>query len=74
MVDCLEDPDDTLKLKTLTLLHRMTKANNVEVGGIAAFTSQCKVAGFELDVASIGFSQCGHQRKRAGISKAGMLQ
>jgi hypothetical protein len=31
VVDCLEDPDDTLKLKTLELLYRMTKANNVEV-------------------------------------------
>jgi hypothetical protein len=32
VVDCLEDPDDTLKLKTLELLYRMTKSNNVEVG------------------------------------------
>lgn len=31
VVDCLEDPDDTLKLKTLELLYKMTKANNVEV-------------------------------------------
>lgn len=31
MVDCLEDPDDTLKLKTLELLYKMTRANNVEV-------------------------------------------
>lgn len=35
VVDCLEDPDDTLKLKTLTLLHCMTKANNVEVRAAA---------------------------------------
>ena len=31
MVDCLEDPDDTLKKKTLELLFKMTKPNNVEV-------------------------------------------
>eukprot|EP00798_Chlamydomonas_sp_ICE-L_P014262 gene14262-20235_t len=31
VIDCLEDPDDTLKLKTLELLYKMTKANNVEV-------------------------------------------
>ncbi|KIY99624.1 AP-4 complex subunit epsilon-1 [Monoraphidium neglectum] len=31
VIDCLEDPDDTLKLKTLELLATMTKANNVQV-------------------------------------------
>lgn len=31
MIDCLEDPDDTLRLKTLELLATMTKANNVTV-------------------------------------------
>lgn len=31
VMDCLEDPDDTLKLKTLELLYKMTKATNVEV-------------------------------------------
>lgn len=31
VMDCLEDPDDTLKLKTLELLYKMTKASNVEV-------------------------------------------
>jgi len=31
VIDCLEDPDDTLKLKTLELLVTMTKANNVQV-------------------------------------------
>ena len=31
VIDCLEDPDDTLKLKTLELLYKMTKANNAEV-------------------------------------------
>lgn len=30
MVDCLEDPDDTLKSKTLDLLYRMTNKQNVD--------------------------------------------
>lgn len=30
MVDCLEDTDDTLKIKTLDLLFKMTNKQNVE--------------------------------------------
>jgi AP-4 complex subunit epsilon-1 len=30
VVDCLEDADDTLKLKTLDLLFKMTNNQNVE--------------------------------------------
>jgi AP-4 complex subunit epsilon-1 len=29
-VDCLEDTDDTLKIKTLDLLYKMTNKQNVE--------------------------------------------
>ncbi|KAF8755729.1 hypothetical protein HU200_011197 [Digitaria exilis] len=31
VIDCLEDPDDTLKRKTFELLYKMTKSTNVEV-------------------------------------------
>lgn len=31
VVDCLEDKDDALKKKTLELLYKMAKPNNVEV-------------------------------------------
>ncbi|TYJ23061.1 hypothetical protein E1A91_A08G165600v1 [Gossypium mustelinum] len=30
VIDCLEDPDDTLKRKTFELLYKMTKSTNVE--------------------------------------------
>ncbi|CAK9143712.1 unnamed protein product [Ilex paraguariensis] len=31
VIDCFEDPDDTLKRKTFELLYKMTKSSNVEV-------------------------------------------
>ncbi|KAL0407946.1 UNVERIFIED_CONTAM: AP-4 complex subunit epsilon, partial [Sesamum radiatum] len=31
VIDCLEDPDDTLKRKTFELLYKMTKSSNVQV-------------------------------------------
>ena len=31
VIDCLEDPDDTLKRKTMLLLYKMTKPGHVEV-------------------------------------------
>lgn len=31
VIDCLEDPDDTLKRKTFELLYKMTKSTNIEV-------------------------------------------
>ena len=42
VVDCLEDPDDTLKLKTLELLYKMTKVR--ERGGDGSNTESIRAA------------------------------
>ena len=42
VIDCLEDPDDMLKKKTLELLYKMTKPNNVEVSSLC-FCNACLV-------------------------------
>ncbi|KAF6264582.1 ARM repeat-containing protein [Scenedesmus sp. NREL 46B-D3] len=50
VIDCLEDPDETLKLKTLELLVTMTKANNVQVvvERLMAFLRSSACGGDEL--------------------------
>ncbi|GMH32396.1 hypothetical protein BSKO_00230 [Bryopsis sp. KO-2023] len=54
VMDCLEDPDDTLKLKTLNLLVKMTKPNNVEivVEKLIAFLGSCPDEHIQRDICS----------------------
>ncbi len=52
VIDCLEDPDETLKRKTLSLLYRMTNGINVEfvVEKLLGFLAATKDEHFRVDL------------------------
>ena len=54
VIDCLEDPDETLKKKTLELLYRMTTTENVEivVDKMLTFLEQTSDEHIRADVAT----------------------
>jgi len=54
VIDCLEDPDETLKKKTLELLYRMTTTDNVEivVDKMLTFLEQTSDEHIRADVAT----------------------
>lgn len=55
VIDCLEDPDDMLKKKTLELLYKMTKPNNVEVSILPIGLIVCNEMSMVL-IAQIGMA------------------
>lgn len=59
VIDCLEDPDETLKRKTLDLLYRMTNAVNVEfiVDKLLSFLASSQDDHFRSDLVN-QISQC----------------
>ena len=52
VIDCLEDPDDMLKKKTLELLYKMTKPNNVEVRMVTTCITRLLILPAKTDTGS----------------------
>ena len=77
VIDCLEDPDDALRLKTLALLAVMTKANNVAavVGRLMEFLRGCSDEHVRRDIATKVRGRQGRLQGRiSGCGKSGGAQ